>query len=93
MRRPIWKSSYRLALDRDGVKTFLQGWAMVNTTDEDWNNVKVACNWASHLFQMDLYEPFIWYICRQWATSPSPPVISGRLGRRPESSQRQGASG
>src|SRR5262249_2196668 len=36
MEAPIWKSSYRLALDRDGnkEKAFLQGWAMVeNTTD------------------------------------------------------------
>ncbi len=37
----IWKSSYRLALT-EGNST-LEGWAIVdNTTDEDWNNVKLA---------------------------------------------------
>src|SRR5207248_1826382 len=35
---PIWKTSYRLSLEKD--RTFLQGWAVVeNTTDEDWANV------------------------------------------------------
>ena len=39
---PIWKTSYRLVLDKDG-KPYLQGWAIVeNTTDEDWNSVKMA---------------------------------------------------
>ena len=33
---PIWKTSYRLVLDKDG-KPYLQGWAVVeNPTDEDW---------------------------------------------------------
>jgi hypothetical protein len=37
----IWKSSYRLAL-ADGGST-LEGWAIVdNTTDEDWNNVRLS---------------------------------------------------
>ena len=32
---PIWKTSYRLVLDKEG-KPYLQGWAIVeNTTDED----------------------------------------------------------
>ena len=36
---PIWKTSYRLVLAKDG-KPFLQGWAIVeNPTDEDWNDV------------------------------------------------------
>src|SRR5262249_44651992 len=35
---PIWKTSYRLSLEKDQM--FLQGWAVVeNTTDEDWNKV------------------------------------------------------
>src|SRR5947207_9087368 len=37
---PIWKTSYRLVLNKEG-KPFLQGWAVVeNTPDEDWNNVR-----------------------------------------------------
>jgi hypothetical protein len=38
---PIWRTTYRLVLDRDG-RAELQGWALVhNDTDEDWENVKV----------------------------------------------------
>jgi len=38
---PIWKSSYRLALE--GASSILEGWAIVdNTTDDDWNNVKLS---------------------------------------------------
>ena len=37
---PIWKTSYRLVLNKES-KPFLQGWAVVeNTTDEDWNGVR-----------------------------------------------------
>ena len=37
----IWKSSYRLSLD--AANSRLEGWAIVdNTTDEDWNNVKLS---------------------------------------------------
>jgi hypothetical protein len=37
----VWKSSYRLVLDE--ASSTLEGWAIVdNTTDEDWNNVKLA---------------------------------------------------
>ncbi|HWE51572.1 MAG TPA: hypothetical protein VG273_17400, partial [Bryobacteraceae bacterium] len=37
----IWKSSYRLSMN-DADST-LEGWAIVdNTTDEDWNNVRLA---------------------------------------------------
>ena len=39
---PIWKTSYRLVLDKDG-KPCLQGWAMVeNTSDDDWNDVRMV---------------------------------------------------
>jgi hypothetical protein len=55
---PIWKTSYRLVLDKDG-KPFLQGWAVVdNPTDEDWNNVGMALISGRPIsFQMDLYQP------------------------------------
>jgi hypothetical protein len=58
---PIWKTSYRLSLDKEGKdnKAFLQGWAIVeNTTDEDWNNVSMGLVSGRPIsFQMDLYEP------------------------------------
>ena len=55
---PIWKTSYRLVLDKDG-KPYLQGWAIVeNTTDEDWINVKMALIAGRPIsFKMDLYNP------------------------------------
>ena len=40
---PIWKTSYRLVLERGRTKPYLQGWAVVeNPTDEDWAGVKMA---------------------------------------------------
>jgi hypothetical protein len=63
---PIWKTSYRLSLDKEGKdnKVFLQGWAIVeNTTDEDWNNVQMGLVSGRPIsFQMDLYEPL--YVAR-----------------------------
>jgi hypothetical protein len=55
---PIWKTSYRLVLDKEG-KPYLQGWAIVeNTTDEDWNSVKMALVSGRPIsFKMDLYNP------------------------------------
>ncbi len=54
---PIWKTSYRLNLEKD--KVFLQGWAVVeNTTDEDWTNVRLGLVSGRPIsFQMDLYQP------------------------------------
>ncbi len=55
---PIWKTSYRLVLDKD-KKPFLQGWAVVeNATDEDWNGVRMALVSGRPIsFRMDLYQP------------------------------------
>jgi hypothetical protein len=55
---PIWKTSYRLVLDKKG-KPYLQGWAVVeNTQDEDWTNVRMALISGRPIsFQMDLYQP------------------------------------
>ena len=55
---PIWKTSYRLVMDKEG-KPFLQGWAVVdNPTDDDWNNVGMALISGRPIsFQMDLYQP------------------------------------
>jgi hypothetical protein len=58
---PIWKTSYRLAIDKDAKvnKAFLQGWAIVeNTTDEDWNEIGLGLVSGRPIsFEMDLYEP------------------------------------
>ncbi len=55
---PIWKTSYRLVLGKDG-KPFLQGWAVVeNPSDEDWTNVRMALVSGRPIsFQMNLYQP------------------------------------
>jgi hypothetical protein len=55
---PIWKTSYRLMLNKEG-KPFLQGWAVVeNPSDEDWKDVRMALVSGRPIsFQMDLYQP------------------------------------
>jgi hypothetical protein len=55
---PIWKTSYRLVLDKNG-KAFLQGWALIdNATEDDWNNVRLTLVSGRPIsFQMDLYPP------------------------------------
>jgi hypothetical protein len=66
---PVWKTSYRLILPEQpegrkdakeqGGQPTIQGWAIVeNTTDEDWENVKLSLVAGRPVsFQMDLYEP------------------------------------
>jgi hypothetical protein len=80
---PIWKSSYRLVLDKDG-KVHLQGWASVeNTTDDDWNNVRMALVSGRPIsFQMNIYQPL--YVPRPMVepekfASLRPPVFGGAL--------------
>jgi hypothetical protein len=55
---PIWKTSYRLVLDKK-EQPYLQGWAIVeNPTDEDWKDVRMALVSGRPIsFQMDLYQP------------------------------------
>ncbi len=39
---PIWKTSYRVVLDKAG-KPFFQGWAIVdNVSEEDWNGIALS---------------------------------------------------
>ncbi len=60
MEAPIWKTSYRLMLDKDDkAAPHLQGWALVeNPTDEDWENVRmVLVSGRPISFKMDLYNP------------------------------------
>jgi len=55
---PVWKTSYRLVLDKD-TKPFLQGWAIVeNTSDADWQDVSLSLVSGRPIsFVMDLYSP------------------------------------
>jgi hypothetical protein len=55
---PVWKTSYRLVLSDAGAP-YLQGWAIVeNTTDEDWDSVRLALISGRPIsFIMDLYQP------------------------------------
>lgn len=58
---PVWKTSYRLVLPEDtGSETegTLQGWAIVeNTTDSDWENVKLSLASGRPVsFTMNLHE-------------------------------------
>ena len=80
---PIWKTSYRLVLDKEG-KPFLQGWAIVeNPTDEDWNAVSMALISGRPIsFKMDLYNPL--YVTRpivepELFASLRPPTYSGDM--------------
>jgi hypothetical protein len=55
---PLWRTSYRLLVDKQG-KVFLQGWALVeNPSSEDWKDVQMALVSARPIsFKMDLYQP------------------------------------
>src|SRR5208283_4952912 len=83
---PIWKTSYRLVLDKKG-KPFLQGWAMVeNVQDEDWTNVRMGLISGRPIsFQMDLYQPL--YVPRpvvepELFASLRPPTYTGAMEKR-----------
>ena len=84
---PIWKTSYRLVLDKEG-KPYLQGWAVVeNPTDEDWNTVTMALVSGRPIsFKMDLYNPL--YVDRptvepELFASLRPPTYSGAMKTSP----------
>lgn len=55
---PVWKTTYRLVLDR-AAKPFLQGWALIdNLQDEDWNNITLSLiSGAPISFIQDLQQP------------------------------------
>lgn len=84
---PIWKTSYRLVLDKEGAKKpYLQGWAVVeNPTDEDWQQVTMALVSGRPIsFKMDLYNPL--YVNRptvepELFASLRPPTYSGAMHR------------
>jgi hypothetical protein len=82
---PVWKTSYRLVLSKEG-KPFLQGWAIVeNPSDEDWQRVGMALVSGRPIsFRMDLYDPL--YAPRplvepELFASLRPPTYEGAMDR------------
>ncbi len=80
---PIWKTSYRVVMDKQGKATLL-GWANIeNTSDEDWRDIKLTLVSARPIsFQMDMYQPL--FIPRptvepQLFASLRPPTYAGPL--------------
>jgi hypothetical protein len=56
---PVWKATYRLILGEEGNPPMIQGWAVVdNTQDEDWENVTLSLVAGLPVsFVHDLYTP------------------------------------
>jgi hypothetical protein len=82
---PVWKTSYRLALDKDDAS--LQGWAIVeNTTAEDWKDVRLSLVSGRPIsFLMNLYEPL--FVPRPWVelelfSSIRPPMHDSSIARK-----------
>src|SRR5262249_49342110 len=80
---PIWKTSYRLSLDKKG-NLMWEGWAVVeNPSDEDWSNVRRALVSGRPISsRMDLSQPL--YVPRpvvepELFASLRPPTYSGDM--------------
>ncbi|MFC1667865.1 hypothetical protein ACFL1T_00595 [Chlamydiota bacterium] len=56
---PVWKTSYRLVIEK-GAKFFFQGWAIIdNVQDENWENVSLSLVSGLPIsFIQDLYNPY-----------------------------------
>ncbi len=56
---PVWKATYRILLGEEGKPPMIQGWAVVdNTQDEDWENIQLALIAGLPVsFVHDLYTP------------------------------------
>jgi hypothetical protein len=56
---PVWKATYRVLLGEEGKPPMVQGWAVVdNTQDEDWEDVRLALIAGLPVsFVHDLYTP------------------------------------
>jgi hypothetical protein len=56
---PVWKATYRILLGEEGKPPLVQGWAVVdNTQDEDWENVRLSLIAGLPVsFVHDLYTP------------------------------------
>ena len=91
---PIWKTSYRLILDKK-EKPYLQGWAVVeNPTDEDWTGVEMSLVSGRPIsFRMDLYNPL--FINRptvepELFASLRPPTYGGAFAQQQAAGQPVG---
>lgn len=87
---PVWKTAYRLVLPEAGTKgdaglPTIHGWAIVeNTTDEDWNDVRLSLVSGRPVsFQMDLYEPLLAW--RPEVPVPTEPGVAPRVYAEGES--------
>jgi hypothetical protein len=69
---PVWKTSYRLVLPRDGGKARLQGWAVVeNLTGGDWSGVDLTLVSGNPVaLRQSLYTAF-------FSDRPEIPVTAG----------------
>jgi hypothetical protein len=92
LQTPIWKTTYRLVCDKQGM--YLQGWAIVeNTTDDDWSNVGLSLVSGRPVsFTQDLYQPL--YLRRPEvpvavAPAASPAVNEGAMERRQSTEAEQ----
>ncbi len=92
---PVWKTSYRLMIREKDL--FLQGWAHVeNTTDNDWNQVKLSLVAGRPLsFIQNLYEPL--YIQRPVVQTETygaivPPAYEGELAGGAERQEQKAYS-
>jgi hypothetical protein len=56
---PVWKATYRILLSEESKPPMIQGWAVVdNTQDEDWENVQLSLIAGLPVsFTHDLYTP------------------------------------
>ncbi len=56
---PVWKATYRIILGEEGKPPMIQGWAVVdNTQDEDWEDVQLSLIAGLPVsFVHDLYTP------------------------------------
>ena len=56
---PVWKATYRIILGEENKPPMIQGWAVVdNTQDEDWENVQLSLIAGLPVsFVHDLYTP------------------------------------
>jgi hypothetical protein len=56
---PVWKATYRVLLGEEGRPPTIQGWAVVdNTQDEDWENIELSLVAGLPVsFVHDLYTP------------------------------------
>jgi hypothetical protein len=77
---PVWKATYRIILGEEKSPPLIQGWAVVdNTQDEDWESVQLSLVAGLPVsFQHDLYTPR--YIRRpvvavQETTGVLPPTV------------------